>query len=201
MSEPLGKLQNRILSDAKLKVDGIIKEAQNKANEIVQNGKQEAERETQEILAKAKLDAEAVRRGILSSKVRANRLKILDEKNRIVEDIIKSVEDKLSDLSRSNQFQDTVKRLVSQAVDALGSDQSIVRIGFKQISKNNLSDLGDSLPRGSKLVVEDHPIDSLGGVVASDPEGKVVFNNSFRARLERMDNELFTVISSTLFGD
>lgn len=200
MSESLEKLHNRILADAKLKADQIINEADQGARQILEDARKTAEKETEEILGKAGIDADAVRRGILSSKLRANRLKILGEKNRIVEDVIRSVEDRLSTIASSARFQSTLKRLVTEAVEAIGSDQPIVRVGFREASKNDLDELGKTLPRGSKFVVDNHPIDGLGGVVASDPEGKIVFNNSFRSRLERLDNQLFTLISATIFG-
>ena len=201
MSESLEKLHNRILSDARLKADQVLKEANEKAKQVLDTAQQEAHKDAEEIIARARIEADAVSRGILSSKLRANRLKVLDEKNRIVEDVMRSVEDRLSSIAGSDQFSDTLKRLVTEAVEAIGSDDAIVRVGFKQASKKNLDDLGRSLPRGSKFVIDDHPIEGLGGVIASDPQGKVTFNNSFKARLERLDTQLLTLISSTIFGE
>src|SRR5438552_567969 len=88
MSESLEKLQNRILSDAKHKADETIKDSQAKSQQILEEAKQRAQREFEDIIAKANVEAESIRRSILSSKVRVNRLRILEEKNRIVEDII-----------------------------------------------------------------------------------------------------------------
>ena len=201
MSESLEKLHNRILSDARLKADQILKEANEKAKQGLETAQQEAQKEAEEIIARARIEADAVRRGILSSKLRANRLKVLDEKNRIVDDVMRSVQDRLSNIAGSDQFSDTLKRLVNEAVEAVGSDDAIVRVGFKQASKKNLDDFGRSLPKGSKFVIEDHPIEGLGGVIASDPQGKVTYNNSFKSRLERLDTQLLTLISSTIFGE
>lgn len=200
MSEPLEKLQNRILSDAKLKADETLKEAQAKAQQILEEARQRARRESEEIIAKANVEAESIRRGILSSKVRANRLRILDEKNRIVQDIIRGVEDQLSSIAKSNKFEDTAQRFVTEAVKAVDSDQPIVRVGFKDATKRNLDGISRGIPKGGKLVVDEKPIDDLGGVIATDPEGKVIFNNTFKSRLERLDNQLLTLISSTVFG-
>lgn len=200
MSEPLEKLHNRILADAKLKADEIITEADGRAQQIVKQVQEQAQRDVDEILANARLEAEAIRRGILSSKVRANRLRILDEKNRIVQDVMRSVEDRLSTVAASSQFQGTVKRLVAEAVEAIGIDEPVINVGFKDVHKKDLDDLGSVLPKGSKFVVQDRPIDGLGGVVATDPEGRVVFNNSLKSRMERLDNQLLTLISSTIFG-
>jgi len=201
VSESLDKLHNRILSDAKLKADETIREAQAKADQIIAEARQRAQREADELLAKAKLEAEAVRRNILSSKVRANRLRILDEKNRIVQEVLGAVEEKLSNIAKSSRFGETAQRFVAEAVKAVDSDQPVVRLGFKGSSKQNLDNVSKVLPKGSKLVFEEDPVDGLGGVVASDAEGRVTFNNSFRSRLERLDSQLLTLIASTIFGE
>jgi len=201
MSESLEKLQNRILSDAKHKADETIREAQAKSQQILEEARQRTQREFEDIIAKANVEAESIRRSILSSKVRVNRLRILEEKNRIVQDIIHSVEDRLSSISKSEQFEETAQRFVTEAVKAVDTDQPVVRIGFRDMSKRNLDAVSKVLPKGGKLVIDEKPIDDLGGVVATDPEGKVVFNNTFKSRLERLDNQLLTLISSTVFGE
>jgi V/A-type H+-transporting ATPase subunit E len=201
MSESLEKLQNRILSDARLKAEETIKDAQAKAQQILEEARQRAQKESDEIMTKANVDAESIRRSILSSKVRANRLRILDEKNRIVQDIIHNVQDHLSNISKSEQFENTTQRFVSEAVKAVDSDQPIVRVGFKDATKKNLDGISRVLPKGGKLVIDEKPIDDFGGVVATDPEGRVVFNNTFKSRLERLDNQLLTLIASTVFGE
>jgi vacuolar-type H+-ATPase subunit E/Vma4 len=201
MPESLEKLQNRILSDARLKAEDIIKDTQTKAQHILEEAKQRAQRESGEIIAKANVEAENIRRSILSAKVRVNRLRVLDEKNKIVQEIIRSVEDQLSSIAKSNHFEDTAQRFVTEAVKAVDSDQPIVTIGFKDATKKNLDGISKVLPKGGKLVIDEKPIDIFGGVVATDPEGKVVFNNTFRSRLERLDNQLLTLISSTVFGE
>jgi vacuolar-type H+-ATPase subunit E/Vma4 len=201
MSESLEKLQNRILSDARLKAEETIKEAQAKAQQILEESRRRAQKESEEIIAKAKVEAESVRRSILSSKVRVNRLRILEEKNRIVQDIINTVEDQLSSIARTDQFENTAQRFVAEAVKAVESDQPIVRIGSKDATKKNLDGISRVLPKGGKLVIDEKPIDDFGGVVATDPEGRVVFNNTFKSRLERLDNQLLTLIASTVFSE
>jgi V/A-type H+-transporting ATPase subunit E len=201
MSESLEKLQNRILSDARLKAEETIKDAQAKAQQILEEARQRAQKESDEIITKANVDAESIRRSILSSKVRANRLRILDEKNRIVQDIIHNVQDHLSNISKSEQFENITQRFVSEAVKAVDSDQPIVRVGFKDATKKNLDGISRVLPKGGKLVIDAKPIDDFGGVVVTDPEGRLVFNNTFKSRLERLDNQLLTLIASTVFGE
>ena len=201
MSESLEKLHNRILSDAKLKASDIIEEAETKVSQMVEEAQVRAQKEADEILSKASLEAENIRRSILSSRIRANRLRVLDEKNRIVEDVLRSVEQRLGDLASTDQFLPTVKRFVAEAVEAVGSDDASVRVGFKNPETKGLESIGKTLPKGAKFVVESRPIDDLGGVVATDSKGSTTFSNSFKARLKRLDNQLLSMISSTVFGE
>ncbi len=201
MSESFEKLQNRILSDARLRADSILKEAEGKASKIVEEARARAGREADGLVARAKLDAEALRRSILSTKVRANRLHLLEEKNKIIQSVISSVEERLTSLGKSGDFQDSLKMMVTEAATAVGSDEPVVRVGFPGVSKKDLDGIGSALPKGAKLLVEDNPIDQLGGVIVSDPQGRVVFNNSFRARLDRMETQLLSIVSSTIFGE
>ncbi len=195
------KLSNRILSDAKLKAADITREAEEKARLVVLESRAQAQKDADEILSKANLEAESIRRGILSSRIRANRLRILDEKNKIVQSVLKSVEQRLSDIASTDQFQPALKRFVAEAVDAVGTDDTVVRVGFQNAERKSLDSLGRTLSTGTRFVVEDKPIDDLGGVIAGDVAGKMIFNNSFRARIERLDNQLLTTISSTIFGE
>ncbi len=94
-----------------------------------------------------------------------------------------------------------MKKMVSEALEAVGPDQAIVRVGFREASKKDFDSIAKSLPKGAKLVVEDRAIDELGGVVASDAGGRVTYNNSFKARLDRLDTQLLSLISSTIFRE
>ncbi|TMI13348.1 hypothetical protein E6H35_07310 [Candidatus Bathyarchaeota archaeon] len=201
MAESLDKLHNRILSDAKLKAAGIVEQAEEKSKQILGEAQAQAQRDADDILSRASLEAESIRRSILSSRIRANRLTILDEKNKIVQSILKSVEQNLSDIPSSDQFESILKRFAAEAVEAVGTDDAVVRIGFRNADKKRLQSIGQLLPKRTKLLAEETAIDDLGGVVASDPEGKMIFNNSFKARIERLDNQLLTTISSTIFGE
>ena len=204
MSESFGKIQNRILSDARVKAEDIIKEAEEKARRTVEQARAQAQKDANEIIARAQLEAGALRRSILSSRIRANRLRVLEEKNRIVQSVLHSVKEKLAGIAgiaTSAEFQDALKRFVTEAVEAVGAEQSVVRVGFREASKRHFDEVGKIVPKGTKLVIEEQPIEELGGVVASDSEGKIVFNNSFRARLDRLDTQLLVLISSTIFSE
>src|SRR2546426_5729313 len=133
MSESLEKLRNRILSDARLKADEIIREASQKADQIRNEAREKAEREASEILARAEAEAEAARRSIISSRIRANRLKLLEERNKIVQSVLADVEERLSTVATTGNFQEVVKRLATEAIDAIGSDRKSTRLNSSHL--------------------------------------------------------------------
>src|SRR5947199_5366941 len=149
MAESLEKLHNRILSDARLKAAGIVEQAEEKSSQIVEEAKAQAQRDANDILSRASLEAESIRRNILSSRIRTNRLRILDEKNKIVQSVLKSVEQRLSDIASTDQFQPALKRFVAEAVDAVGADDTVVRVGFQNAERKSLDSLGRTLPTGT----------------------------------------------------
>ncbi len=200
MSESFEKLQSRIVSDAKLKAEEVIREAEEKARRIVEEARAQAQKEAAGILSKARFDAEALKRSIISSKVRTNQLRRLEERNRIIQEVLHSVENELSAIPQTEGFRDAVKKMVDEAVEAVGTAQPIVRVGFREASKKELDSFSNLLPKGAKLVVEDKAIDELGGVIVTDPQGKLSYNNSFKARMDRLDTQLLSLISSTVFA-
>src|SRR3989442_10402880 len=163
MAESLEKLHNRILSDARLKAAGIVEKGEEKSKQILEESRAQAQREANDILSRASLEAESIRRSILSSRIRANRLRILEEKNKIVQSVLKSVEQRLSDIARTDKFESTLKRLVLEAVEAVGTHNAIVKIGFRNGEKKSLQNLGQSLPQGTKILAGESTIDEIGG--------------------------------------
>src|SRR3989441_8768058 len=149
MAESLEKLHNRILSDAKLKAAGIVEQAESKSRQVLDEAQAQAERDANDIISRASLEAESIRRSILSSRIRANRLRILDEKNKIVQSVLKSVEKSLSNIASSDQFESTLKRFVAEAVEAVGTVNALVKIGFRNAERKSLHSLEQSLPKGT----------------------------------------------------
>src|SRR2546425_10873194 len=152
MAESLEKLHNRILSDARLKAAGIVEQGEEKSKQILEESRAQAQREANDILSRASLEAESIRRSILSSRIRTNRLRILDDKNKIVQSVLKSVEQRLSDIASTDQFEPTLKRLVLEAVEAVGKENALVKNGFRDAQKKKLQYPGQSPPQRTKIL-------------------------------------------------
>src|SRR5207245_9920889 len=111
------------------------------------------------------------------------------------------VEERRYASATTGNFQEVVKRLATESIDAIGSDHATLKIGFPKTSRDKFNLPADALPRGVTVVYDEKLAEELGGVVASDSEGKIAYRNTFRARLDRLDRELLTLVSSTIFGE
>src|SRR3989442_6236528 len=147
MAESLERLHNRILSDARLKAAGIVEQAEEKSKQILEESRAQVQRDANDILSRASLEAENIRRSVLSSRIRANRLRILEEKNKIVQSVLKSVEQRLSDIARTDKFESTLKRLVLEAVEAVGTANPGGKNGFWSGGKERPQSLGPTVPQ------------------------------------------------------
>src|SRR2546425_8714886 len=155
MAESLERLHNRILSDARLKAAGIVEQAEEKSKQILEESRAQVQRDANDILSRASLEAENIRRSVLSSRIRANRLRILEEKNKIVQSVLKSVEQRLSDIARTDKFESTLKRLVLEAVEAVGTDNAVVKMCFREGATETHQALVKAVPEGTKLLAEE----------------------------------------------
>ncbi|MDG6898918.1 MAG: hypothetical protein JRN24_04170 [Nitrososphaerota archaeon] len=52
----------------------------------------------------------------------------------------------------------------------------------------------------AKVTIETEPVETLGGVVLSTPDGSIRFDNTFEARLERMRADLRKEVAAVLTG-
>jgi vacuolar-type H+-ATPase subunit E/Vma4 len=60
---------------------------------------------------------------------------------------------------------------------------------------------GISKDVGVKLVKSDKPINIVGGVIVNSSDGKIVVNNTFENRLNRLKSNLRAKVANTLFRE
>lgn len=92
---------------------------------------------------------------------------------------------------------DLLMGLIKEGVAAIGG--SSVRIRLNAVDRKALETAG--LPGeidGVKLLLDKDPIDVSGGPVVTDEAGRIIFENTFEARLARMREELRRQVADTL---
>jgi len=170
----------------------IIAKAEARAARILENARQEE--------ARIKSDVDRHLRTIVGSELRAvhdrivgranldGRKMIMEAKMELLDTVFESAREKLEAMAKKGgaDYQEVVKKLISEAVEAMGEDELIVS-SYKAdhgFLKKTLPELSKEL--GVSLRLDAKPIDAMGGVIVKNPRGTKVYYNTLDGRLSKV---------------
>jgi V/A-type H+-transporting ATPase subunit E len=163
------------------RVESIRKETVEAVNKILETSVKQAESVKRQIIGAAELEA------------RNAQLKSLE---RAVNDAFESATKQIAS-STGAAYEEAMQRLIQEGVDVIGQ-RSNVRCASKD--RKAVTSAARRLGAGAKVSLEEEPIETIGGVVLTTPDGSVRFDNTFEARLERMKPSLRQEIAAILTG-
>jgi V/A-type H+/Na+-transporting ATPase subunit E len=207
MSSGTEKIVESILSDSHTKSDEIIKEADEKANQITGKGKIEAEKRENEILEKAQKEAEIAFQQIISEAKLNSKRKILETREELMEQTFQKAEDKLKNIASavSKEYLDSLVSLIKEASIEIGggSLEILLKEGdFEKIEKSLSSvekEISEKTGNETKLKFGG-TTDTIGGPIVRTADGNVEVNHTFEARVERSRGILRLEVAKVLFG-
>ena len=202
MSSGTDKIVSSIMSEAQGKADIIMQEAnaeiatitadaektaESEKNKILDNGKKQSDMRYQQIISEAKMNA---RRAELGAK----------------EEVIEAAFDKASEelksiaSSGSDEYDDSLSKMIKEAVDELGSKDLII-----QLNEADTNKFKSQLDSSSTFQIDDikfqlgEPIDAIGGAIVKTKSGDIEVNNTIESRLERFRSVLRSEVANVLF--
>ena len=164
-AEVLAELENG-RKETLAKVESVRKDAAESVAKIIESSLKQAESVKRQILGAAELEA---RNAMLRSLEKAV--------NEAIERATKEISD-----SGGDEYEQALERLIQEGLDVMGpnanvrcasKDRKAVASAIKKLSK-------------AKITMEDEPVETIGGVVMTTPDGSVRFDNTLEARLDRM---------------
>jgi vacuolar-type H+-ATPase subunit E/Vma4 len=204
--ESVEKICGQIREDGDREIASILEKARSTASDIL--GKAEAKRDeaTEKIMRDAKERGEIESRRLLSSvniEVRRAKLRSREE---VVAVIRKNVEEKLAGVRESAEYPDILTRLVVEAIHGLEGKSFVV-----YVDRKDLGILEEKVFPRVKKTMEDEssPVSSLqarpleksssGGARVGHPGGKVIYDNTFEARMFRYRDDIRMTIFDEVF--
>jgi V/A-type H+-transporting ATPase subunit E len=184
--------------EADQKVQYILNEAREKAEKIKDEARKRAESQADWILRKASTQAEIEKQRVIANARLEVRKKKLEVQESLIKEVLQELRARLSSLPDEDYFEVLVS-LTKEAVKELGMGKVVIRSNKRtlELIGSRLDEFSDKV--GAEVSLGD-TIDTIGGVVVGDPEGTVRVDNTFEARIERMENELRAGIARALFG-
>ena len=183
------ELEAGLIEKAVEERNAILEKAEARAERILENAKQEE--------ARIRNDTERHLRTIVGSELRAvhdrivgranldGRKKIMEAKMGILDDVFNFAREKLEAMAKEGgeDYQEVVKKLVSEAAEAMGEDELIVSCNKADqvFLKKTLSDLSKELDASFKL--DSKAVETMGGVIVKNPKATKVYYNTLEGRL------------------
>lgn len=202
MSE-LAAVQNvldKVSKQAKDEIVGTLEAALEESQGLMVALEKETKKEVQSIMTEAQRQAETRSRRIAGEAEISARNKSLQ----LVELTLNSVFEKGLSLMKNDQYshsEELLEKLLRESLQFVQSGE--IRINLTQKDSTTLSRILPKISKetGVKMVIDEKPLDSPGGLRVSSFDGSISYDNTFEARLERVKPVLRRKLSAILSGE
>ena len=195
----LEKLAAKIIADANIKAEAMIKEAKDNEKLLVEKKTKEAELVKKQMIEKTKVEAVMVSRRIISNSQLTVRNEKLVAKQKMIDEVFESALEKLMGMN-DNEYLGLIKRyLLSMPI--AGNEEIILPGKYKSIvSDEYLSEINVSLKTNGKigeLKFSSDARDIKSGFVVL--KNGIEINNTFESLVNSLRDELEPEIVNGLF--
>ena len=207
-NESVDKICAQIEEDGEREIESILEKARGTAADIVAKAEARRDEIAGKILKEARERGASESRRLLSSvniEVRRARLKAREE---VVSEIMKGVEGELGKIRESGDYEDILASLLAEGIRGRDGKSFVVHADRRDIPlieekvfprvKRIMKD--ESRPVGS---MQARPLEkrSAGGVRVGVPGGRVIYDNTFEARMFRYRDAIRTRIFDEVFAE
>jgi vacuolar-type H+-ATPase subunit E/Vma4 len=202
-SSPEEEIISKILGDGEAEAKRLLDNARRTETAERRKAEREAEKLRNEILGQAESKARAIRsKEAAAAQIQAKR-QLLRAREQAISRVFAAIEDELAKVRENPEdYRRSLLTLAVEAISAVGGSEVILKINeqdramvegavYDQIVQDVMEKAGD----GIVVRLEADPAVSGGGCVAASADGRVVFDNTFKRRLERMKPGLRSVIA------
>jgi len=196
------------LEESKRIVEVILAEAERKAGEILESARREAEsllqgarisgaEEKENILRQGRIKAQELFRERLMAARLENRRRFLLKREELLLRVWEEVRRRLKDFAGSREYADWMERELERAGAELGAE---LEVEVREEDLGLLERLRENLRRKGLKIRVGAPTHCSGGFRARTPDGKLLVDQTFERRLERLGEETRAKIAKAMFG-
>jgi len=200
------RICQRIREDGEKEAESILDKAERTASGIIDRAEKKKDRIAEEILKEAEENGENEYRRLLSSikiELKRERLRVREE---VIEHIMERVKGSLKSIREQDRYMDILKGMIMAGIRALGGSSFIISVDGRdlKLTRNKVISAVKQKVKQEKgddcqLEVEQLSRPSLGGARIRSAEGKVAYDNTFEARIHRLNDEIRNVIFEEVF--
>lgn len=197
----LENLTSKIIQDAELKAENIIKEAKGKEIEIISKRVEAAKKAAATMTENANMEAKSmIDRALSKAELEVRNRKLL-AKQQVMDKVFEEAEKRLSKINLET-FQDFVKTSIL-ALDIDGDEKIIMSLDDKaKLPQDFLEKLNKALVsagRKGNMEFSDETRNLNGGYILA--KGGIEINNSFKSMISSLRDELEYGVNKILFDE
>jgi vacuolar-type H+-ATPase subunit E/Vma4 len=190
-----------VLSEARAEAEQALTEARDRADAIRKRALEQAEAERQEILERARRQAQRVGSQCLAAaRLQARKLR-LERREKLLDEVFHASRERMPTIQQWTEYPEIVRQWSREAVTYLRSDRARIRADEHThgiLADGVLDELSGELDVQLQL---DKPLERGLGVIAETIDGHLVYDNTLKARLERLRDELRGPAYRLLMGE
>jgi V/A-type H+-transporting ATPase subunit E len=201
IDERMQALARAVMKDASADADKIKSDAQKEAEAILENAKKQAEIEREEILERARITATNIKdQNIAAAQLKAQMLWI-ERREKLIKKVFETARQRIITIAQWQNYAIIVRQLVQEAVEGLDANAALIHAdkATQAILKDGLlQEIADELKLELQLGQE---LESGTGIIAETMEGHRQFDNTFEARMLRIQDTLRSPVFHILMGE
>jgi V/A-type H+-transporting ATPase subunit E len=196
-------LSEEILKDAATKAERVLKRAERDARKLLDQAAKEAEAAKERVLDAARQRAERAAQSLLATVEQEARRDLLAAQEAELDRLFEAARQRLADRA-AYDYPAVLAALAAQAIQAMGADGVTLELSERDLGLATDGWLAEVRRRVGRDVAirvsENHaPID--GGVIVRSADGRLVYDNSFSARLRRLRPGLRRELAGKIYAD
>ena len=194
--ERIETLRSAILRDAREMARAEVEQARQQAAADLERSKQEAEAERARIIHEASRQADALRRRMASLAELKGKRRVLEAREKLITQVLEGAIEKSARPRDPEARRSVLLNLVVEAAREAGSGQLTVQVApadLELLTPGFLAEASELLSRygiSPQLSVAPQPAAIAGGAIVVADGGRIVVDNSFEARLRRLESTL-----------
>lgn len=201
--ESLGSIEflDVIVEDAQKTAETVLKEAEAAAEVKRKSAREEMAKINAFFAEKTESEKQRVEKSSRNNIEMENRRTALVLREQVIADSIQEAVEKVKEFASSPQYKDVMRQLLTEAVYGIGKPDLIVSISAAEanvVTQPALDQWAQELSKeiGVSLKLELAPLRlRKQGIMLSDREGRVVYDNLFETRLIRYQSEIRKAVS------
>ena len=195
-------LSDEILADAHSKAERARERGEREAKGIVAKATKEAAEAAAKTIEVAQERADRMTAAILATVEAEAKLDLLAAREAELDKLFDDARQRLAD-KRSYDHPAVLAALAAQAIEAMAADEVIIELCEQDRALATDAWLDDVRRRVGRPVTIDVSADHApiaGGLIVHSADGRLLYDNSFRARLDRLKPELRRQLAARVFG-